>query len=75
MAKLPAPYLVVHQTRSSEPTEYENLLAEGLERSYAAGLNEPETIVANLNELCVPGPNGKPWTPEIFMSELKRLGA
>ncbi len=75
MPKLPPQYLVVHQTRSSEPTEYENLLAEGLERSYAAGLNEPDAIVAHLNELCVPGPNGKPWTTDVFLSELKRLGA
>ena len=40
MVKPHQQYLVVHQSRSEEPTEYENLLAEGIERSYAAGIHD-----------------------------------
>ncbi len=68
-------YLVVHQTRDHEPTDYENLLGDGLERAYAQGAQEPAEIVQALNAACVPSPGGKPWTEELFISEMKRLGA
>lgn len=75
MVKPHQQYLVVHQSRSEEPTEYENLLAEGIERSYAAGIHDLEGLAANLEVLCVPAPAGKPWTAELFAAEMKRLGA
>lgn len=75
MGKPQQQYLVVHQTRSEEPTEYENLLAEGIERSFAAGIHDIEGLAANLNVMCVPAPAGQPWTADLFATEMKRLGA
>jgi hypothetical protein len=68
-------YLVVHQTRDREPTDYENLLADGIEQAYARGIQELPQLVAALNEGCIPSPGGKPWTEELFVAEMKRLGA
>ena len=68
-------YLVVHQTRDREPTDYENLLADGIEQAYARGIHELAGLVQSLNEACVPSPGGKPWTEDLFVSEMKRLGA
>jgi hypothetical protein len=75
MVKPHQQYLVVHQSRTQEPTEYENLLAEGIERSYAAGIHDLEGLAANLQALCVPAPAGQTWTAELFAAEMKRLGA
>ncbi len=68
-------YLNAHQTRDHDPTDYENLLADGIEKAFAAGLSELPNICAMLNEDCVPAPNGMPWTPALFEQEMKRLGA
>lgn len=68
-------YIVVHQTREREPTEYENLLGDALERVFAGGATEVDDVVRGLNELAAPSPNGEPWTRELFLSEMKRLGA
>lgn len=75
MAKPHRQYLVVHQTRSHEPTEYENLLAEGIERSFAAGIHDIDGLAANLEAMCVPAPAGQRWTADLFTAEMKRLGA
>jgi hypothetical protein len=71
----PQQYLNAHQTRDREPTDYENLLGDGIEKAYAAGIHDLPGICALLNEDCVPSPGGKPWTPELFQQEMQRLGA
>jgi hypothetical protein len=68
-------YLNPHQTREREPTDYENLLADGIEKAFAANLHDLPAICARLNEDCVPAPDGAMWTPELFEREMKRLGA
>ena len=68
-------YLNPHQTRDREPTDYENLLADGLEKVYAANIHDLPGICARLNADCVPAPDGKAWTPDLFEREMKRLGA
>ncbi|MDB5534517.1 MAG: hypothetical protein JWO28_2832 [Hyphomicrobiales bacterium] len=68
-------YLNAHQTRDREPTDYENLLGDGIEKAYAAGIHDLPGICALLNTDCVPSPGGKPWTPELFQQEMQRLGA
>lgn len=73
--QLPPPYLNAHQTRAREPDTYENLLGDGIERCYAAGIHDLDSIAAKLNEYCVPAPGGHKWTPELFEREMKRLGA
>jgi len=66
-------YLNPHQTRRHEPDTYENLLGDAIERCFAAGVHDLEGIAARLNEDCVPAPGGKPWSPELFKQEVKRL--
>jgi hypothetical protein len=66
---------LVWQTRQAPPTEYENRLGDALEKVFEAGsLTLPE-VVADLNALGVHAPDGRPWTPESFQAEIKRLGA
>lgn len=68
-------YIVVHQSRDREPTEYENLLGDALEKAFAAGVTEIDGVVQGLNNDAVPAPGGQDWTRELILSELKRLGA
>jgi hypothetical protein len=68
-------YLDPHQARDREPTEYENLLADAVESAYAVGIHDLAGLVAHLNDGGVPAPGGKPWTPDLFEAEMKRLGA
>lgn len=68
-------YIVVNQTRDREPTEYENLLGDALEQVFAGGATELEAVVAGLNEIEAPSPDGQPWTAELLQAELARLGA
>ena len=68
-------FLNPHQTRDREPTDYENLLADGVEKAFAANVHDLQGICALLNADCVPAPDGKTWTPALFELEMKRLGA
>lgn len=68
-------FLEPHQARTSEPTAYENLLGDTLERAYASGITDLEPLVAFLNEQ---GPQPlitDLWTPDVLKDELKRLAA
>jgi len=65
---------IVWQTRPAPPTEYENRLGDALERCFADGIEELGPLVARLNEIGVPAPDGTPWTPESFEREMARLG-
>ncbi len=66
---------VVWQTRDSEPTDYENRLGDALEQVFASGAVELAQVVNKLNELQLPGPDGRPWTEASFQAEMRRLGA
>ncbi len=68
-------YLEVHQTRVIEPSEYESLLGDALERAFAAGVTEIEGIVQELINYGVPAPDGKSWDIALLRAELSRLGA
>ena len=68
-------YIVVHQSRDREPTEYENLLADGLEKAFGNGATQIAQVVDGLIADAVPAPGGVEWTEELILSELKRLGA
>lgn len=65
----------MHQHRRGEPTAYENLLGDALERAFAAGIHDIEGIVRQLNESGPTGPDGSPWTVARLETELARLGA
>ena len=68
-------HLDPHQSREHEPTDYENILGDGLERAYASGVHDIEGVCARLNESGVPAPDGKTWTPDLFEREMQRRGA
>lgn len=70
-----ATYLDPHQARQRKPTAYEDLLGDSIERGFAAGLHELDALVDYLNKAGPLGPDGQPWTPANFESEMTRLGA
>ncbi len=70
-----AQYLNPHQARRQEPSMYENLLGDAIERAFAAGHHDLPALVQSLNEQAVPSPDGQPWTPELFAKEMQRLSA
>ncbi|MDX3893087.1 MULTISPECIES: recombinase-like helix-turn-helix domain-containing protein [Pusillimonas] len=69
-------YLQPHQARKREPTAYENLLGDSLERAFTADIVELEGLVAYLNDHGPqPQETSQMWTAELLAAELKRLGA
>ncbi len=71
---------VMHQHRLAEPTAYENLLGDAIERAFAAGIHDLDGIVRMLNDTGPAGPDpagpdGEPWTAARLEAELARLGA
>lgn len=68
-------YNETHQSRSGEPTVFENLLGDSIERAFAQGIHDLDGLVAYLNQAGPSGPNGAPWTPESYTQEMARLGA
>ena len=68
-------YVVVHQSRDRDPTEYEDLLGDALERAYADGITDLDGVVSALNAMEAPSPGGVPWSTDLFLAEIKRLGS
>lgn len=68
-------YLNPHKARDHAPTVYENLLGDAIERAYAAGKHDLDSLTAALNAAGVPTPTGEAWTPGLFTAEMARLGA
>ena len=67
-------YLDPHRARRRPPTAHEDLLGDSVERAYAAGLHELDELLGYLNKVGPLGPDGQPWTPESFKTEMARLG-
>lgn len=69
-------YLEPHQARTREPTAYENLLGDAIERAFGMGVTELPDLVAALNQSGpLPQGHGTVWTDEMLVAELQRLGA
>ena len=66
---------LVHQTRATPPTDYENNLGQALEEIFSENITEINDVVRRLNELGIQTHKGGTWTEEAFLSEMKRLGA
>lgn len=67
-------YLEPHQARKQEPTPYENLLGDSIERAYAQGIHDLAPLVAYLNQYG-PGPQeGEQWSEASFTALMARLG-
>jgi hypothetical protein len=66
---------IVWQNRAAAPTDYENALADALEKVFETGAVELADVVLQLNGLGVKSPEGAAWTEESFTFEMNKLGA
>jgi hypothetical protein len=71
--KIDSLYVNPHQARKREPSQYEVLLADAMERAFGQGNWELDPLVAYLNQSGPLAPNGQTWTAQSFSAELKRL--
>ncbi|MAL02483.1 MAG: hypothetical protein CL536_10170 [Alcaligenaceae bacterium] len=66
-------YLDPHQARSHEPTAYENLLGDSIERAFGSGITELDALVTFLNDQGPQPQTADTWTTDNLAEELKRL--
>jgi hypothetical protein len=69
------PYLSPHQTRTQEPTAWQQDLANAIEGVFSRGARELDEVVAGLNASRVRPPNGGDWTADNFTAVMRELGA
>jgi hypothetical protein len=69
------PYLSPHQSRTHEPTTWQQDLANAIEGVFARGARELDELVAGLNASRVRPPNGGDWTADNFTAVMRELGA
>ncbi|WP_017524802.1 recombinase-like helix-turn-helix domain-containing protein [Pusillimonas noertemannii] len=68
-------YLQPHQARKRQPTAYEDLLGDSLERAFSSDIVELDGLVAYLNDHGPqPQDTSTMWTAELLTAELQRLG-
>jgi hypothetical protein len=75
MSQYKFPYLNPVQTRTDEPTAWQQELANAVEGVFMKGAREIDEVVAGLNGTRVRPPNGADWTPENFTALMRELGA
>lgn len=68
-------YLTVHQSRSREPSAWEDLLGDSIERAFASGITELAALVAHLNRTGPNYPGSGEWTEQSYQAEIARLAA
>ena len=68
-------YLEPHQSRDHEPTSYEIELAGAIEEIFASGAHDLQGLLEGLRATGLNAPDGRPWTEESFVAEMRRLGA
>lgn len=66
-------YLDPHQARRREPTVYENLLGDEIERAFSSGIEELPELVRALNNSGLTTPAGEAWTEENYCDVMARL--
>ena len=67
-------YLDPHQARERQPTAYEDLLGDAIERAFGSGVTELPDLVARLNATGPSCADGAPWTEALFTALMARLG-
>ncbi len=75
MSEYRYPSLDPHQTRTHEPTVWQQELANALESVFSKGARELDEVVTGLNGTRVRPPDGADWTPENFTALMRELGA
>ena len=68
-------YLEPHQARRREPTTFEDLLGDAIERAFAQGAYTLPELVACLNQTGPSSENGQPWAEQGLQTLMARLGA
>ena len=74
-ARIPPLYLEPRQAQTRAPTDWENLLADAIERAFADGVWDLDALLARLNAEGVHAQDGSAWTSARFQAEMARLGA
>lgn len=74
MAEYKYPYLEVHQSRTQEPTAWQQELANAIESVFASGARELDEVIAGMNGTRVRAPDGSDWTVESFTTLIRQLG-
>jgi hypothetical protein len=74
MSQYKFPYLSPVQTRTDEPTAWQQELANAIESVFTKGARELDEVVAGLNDTRVRPPDGADWTPENFTALMRELG-
>jgi hypothetical protein len=69
------PYLDPHQSRTAEPTAWQQELANAIESVFAKGARELDEVVAGMNKTRVRPLDGGDWTEEKFTTLMRELGA
>ena len=67
-------YLDPHQAREREPTQFESLLGDALERAFGSGQHSLGALVEALNRTGPNAPDGQAWTEARFTDLMARLG-
>lgn len=66
-------YLEPHQARRRQPTTFEDLLGDAIERAFGAGAQTLPEVVASLNRTGPSNENGEAWTEQNFQALMARL--
>ncbi len=69
------PSLDPHQSRTAEPTVWQQELANALENVFSKGARELDEVVAGLNKSRVRPLEGGDWTADKFTTLMRELGA
>jgi len=67
-------YFQPHQARTREPTVFEDLLGDAIERAFASGVETLPELIASLNRTGPAAENGEEWTEERYLELISRLG-
>lgn len=68
-------YLEPTQSRTTPSSPYELKLAGAIEEVFDTGRHDLSGLVAGLNELGIPAPNGSTWDVGEFLIVIDQLGA
>ena len=69
----PDRYLQPRQAQYRPPTNYEDLLGDAIERTFAAGVHDLAGLVESLNRQGMTTRAGDPWTEDNYGPEMAAL--
>jgi hypothetical protein len=69
------PYLNPIQSRTQEPTAWQQELANAIESIFTRGARELDELIAGLNASRIRPPDGAKWTEQNFTALMRELGA